>query len=402
MLDNWFCYLKSLTLRRKTRSKAAFHKDRRSRFRPHVEMLEDRWVPAGATVTNISSSGTGSLAYAVQQANSDTSGGPFTIQFDPTVFATPKTIALTGTLNLDTTTGESIIIDGPAAPLTIQIGELLQCPDFLVYANTIATIQNLTISTSNINLPGLRGDGGIKINQGGTLTVSDCTISGNSVGFSTGGGGIANDGMLSVLNSTISGNYGDSNGGAIWNEPNGNLTVSNSTISGNAAYRSAGGGIWNQGWVTVSSSTLSGNSAEQGGGIYNEGGTVTLFSTIVAGNLVAAGNYPDMDGNVAASSAYNLVGDGTGMIGISNGDANHNQVGTSTNPINPQLGPLQNNGRPTATMALLPGSPAISTGEIVNGITTDQGSTPTCMRQAGKTSLAVYLPSAGWSPALAP
>jgi hypothetical protein len=70
-----------------------------------------------------------------------------------------------------------------------------------------------------------------------------------------------------------------------------------------------------------------------------------------------------------------LIGDGT-FSGISNG-VNGNIVGTNTNPIDPLLGPLQNNGGPTQTMALLPGSPAIGHGDNAKAPTTDQrGSGP--------------------------
>ena len=56
---------------------------------------------------------------------------------------------------------------------------------------------------------------------------------------------------------------------------------------------------------------------------------------------------------------------------INNG-VNGNLVGTASSPINPRLGPLQNNGGPTSTMALLAGSPAIDAGLVVPGVTTDQ------------------------------
>src|SRR5262249_34310098 len=64
----------------------------------------------------------------------------------------------------------------------------------------------------------------------------------------------------------------------------------------------------------------------------------------------------------------NLIGDGTGMTGLVNG-VNGNQVGTAANPIDPRLGPLADNGGPTLTHALLPGSPAIDAGN--NAYATD-------------------------------
>ena len=69
---------------------------------------------------------------------------------------------------------------------------------------------------------------------------------------------------------------------------------------------------------------------------------------------------------------HDLIGNGTGAtITTSTG----NKVGTSSSPINPLLGPLQNNGGPTRTLALLVGSPAINAGNnarIPVGLTTDQ------------------------------
>ncbi len=339
-----------------------------------------------------------SLREAINLADVDNSGTSITITFaaDPgQTFATPQTIALADTLNLGNgTPGESIIIVGPAAPLTIQGGGSES--DFSVITvaeNTTATLENLTISN------GYASNGG-GIYNGGTLTVSNCTISGNCASgwLPTGtGGGIYNNGTLTVSNSTLFGNSAGWDGGGIYNDY-GTVTVSNSTLSGNSAEYDSGGGIYNTGtvtvsnstlsgnsaeWygggicnygtVTVSNSTLSGNSAEYGGGICNYYDTVTLFSTIVAGNT---GSYPDISGTVTSDSAYNLIGDGTSMTGISNGDANHNQVGTSSNPIDPMLDPLGNYGGPTQTMRLQAASPAIGAGEIVDGITTDQRGYP--------------------------
>ncbi len=217
-----------------------------------------------------------------------------------------------------------------------------------------------------------------------TATLENLTISNGHT--SSNGGGIWNDGTLAVSNCTVAGNSAQGNGGGLWND--GTLAVSNCTVAGNSV-QGNGGGIWNQdGTVTVSSSTLSGNTAQgNGGGIGTAAGTVTLFSTIVAGNTVSE---PDIYGIITGSSAYNLIGDGTGLSGISNGDGNHNQVGVTgsdPNPIDPLLGPLQNNSGPTATMALLPGSPAIGAGKVVAGNTTDQRGQP---RPAGNPDIGAY------------
>jgi hypothetical protein len=73
-------------------------------------------------------------------------------------------------------------------------------------------------------------------------------------------------------------------------------------------------------------------------------------------------------GRLNAGSDYNLIGDGSGMTGLSNG-VSGNLVGSADNPIDPLLGPLADNGGPTLTHALLPGSPAIDAGN--NAYATD-------------------------------
>jgi hypothetical protein len=83
--------------------------------------------------------------------------------------------------------------------------------------------------------------------------------------------------------------------------------------------------------------------AGDGGGI---AGTVTLQNSIVASN--SGGNCK----SGVVSKSYNLSSDGTCNFSNS-GDRNN---------TDPKLGPLQNNGGPTFTMALLPGSPAIDAG----------------------------------------
>ena len=82
----------------------------------------------------------------------------------------------------------------------------------------------------------------------------------------------------------------------------------------------------------------------------------------------------------------------TNLSGISNG-SNGNLIGTAAAPINPMLGPLQNNGGPTKTMALLPGSPAINAGDnslIPAGVTTDQRGTGYARIDDGTVDIGAY------------
>jgi hypothetical protein len=222
-------------------------------------------------------------------------------------------------------------------------------------------------------------DGAAISNKGGTVEVTNSTLSGNDAGGGS-GGGIYNGegGTVKVTNSTLSGNtvggFFDRGlfGGGIYND-GGTVEVTNSTLSGNETTNagSRGAGIYNKaGTVTLTNSTISGNkvnpsnkapvfpllSSAAGGGIWN-GGTVNVKNTIVA--LNSAATDPDVVGSFA-SGGYNLIGDGTGSTGFT---AVGDRVGTAAAPIDPLLNPLTNNGGPTQTLALQPGSPAINGGD---------------------------------------
>jgi hypothetical protein len=224
--------------------------------------------------------------------------------------------------------------------------------------NTVVTVSaNVTVSNVTIQ-DGTSGTFGGGIFNIGTLTINRSTISRNGAGLGRigGGGGIYNVGTATISKSTISGNRAScsgfpcaSQGGGIYNQ--GYLTISNSTISGNTSRISGTvGGILNGGVAMISNSTITGNSWA---GI---GGVITFQNSIVANN--AAGNCE----NPVTSDGYNLASDGT---------CNFNGPGDLNN-TDPLLGPLQNNGGPTQTQALLPGSPAIDAGNP-NGCTDGNG-----------------------------
>jgi hypothetical protein len=289
---------------------------------------------------------------------------------------------------------------------------------------------NVTLTVTNSTLSGnsaTNGDGGGIYNDGdsdgtpsnATLTVTDSTLSGNSAS-SGDGGGIYNYGFdgnvtLTVTNSTLSGNSaGGDGGGGIYNDgesdgapSSATLTITNSTLSANSASNGGGGGILNDGGfgsatLTVSNSTLSGNSASVGGGIDNYGelgsAPLTVFNSTLSGNSSsnhvgggilndsgrAGGNATLTIGdtilNAAASGGANIVG-GSGTV-TSNGynlssDDGGGFLTVTGDQINtdPKLGPLQDNGGPTFTHALLTGSPAIDQGYNFSDSTTDQRGT---------------------------
>src|SRR5262249_17768486 len=136
------------------------------------------------------------------------------------------------------------------------------------------------------------------------------------------------------------------------------LTVENSTISGNSTGVDGGGIEIDGGTAMIRNSTVAFNTADsrnnsdgQGGGLFVDvGASVTVVSPSGADTaLGASGSAPDISGPVAAT--FSLVENTAGTTFLP-GPAN-NLTG-----VDPLLGPLADNGGPTQTHALLPGSPA--------------------------------------------
>ena len=274
--------------------------------------------------------------------------------------ATPATITLT---NGDLLIDKDLTILGPGAGALAVDGNAASRV-FHIQGGVTAAILGLTIT--NGLAAGDSDFGGGIWNDHSTLTLSNCAITGNS---SAGVGcGIYNDhANLTASASTFSGNSAKGfnfGGGGIYNVANSGsatVTLNACTLSGNSA-GVGGGGIYNSGMftgnatLTIATSTLSGNSAAYGGGIYNEGragGSATLEIGDSILNAGASGANIANDSGTVSSRGYNLSSDSGG--GFLTGTAE--QINTD-----PMLGPLQDNGGPTFTHALLPSSPAIDRG----------------------------------------
>ena len=279
-----------------------------------------------------------------------------------------------------------------------------------VYNGGTLTLASCTVSGS---YAGEKGGGLDNYSGYALLSLSDCTVSGNSAG--NGGGGLFNGGKLDLAGCTVSGNSAVNDGGGLYNLQ-GFASLTGCTISGNSANQ--GGGLHNYGaFLSLSDCTVSGNravalgggvctqansttlvdctvaenTAAEGGGVANKyDGTTTLVDCTVVGNsadkngggvldldhtwtmlinTIVAGQKAggDITGLVHPGSSNNLVGNGAGMTGISNGSQG-NQVGTAAAALDPLLGPLGDNGGPTQTFALLAGSPAIDKAGAVTGL----------------------------------
>lgn len=215
-----------------------------------------------------------------------------------------------------------------------------------------------------------------QVHPGVTVTIYDLNIvNGNGNG---GGGGITVvSSTLNLYNVTISGCNGPNGDGGAISADDVVLNMTNCTISGNTAAHHAGAIIINSGTAAITNSTITGNDtgfSNLCGGIRNTG-TATLRNTIVAGN--GPGNdMPNLDG-AFTSLGYNIVGElgvnpGTPTIIAAIGDQ------LDVNDAAVSLGPLQNNGGPTPTHALLAGSIARDQGHSSGSSTDQRGLTRPC------------------------
>ena len=296
---------------------------------------------------------------------------------------------------------DSLVLDNITVSGNSTSGDIITSGGGIFVDSSNVSLINSTVSGNSTS--GSSSTGGGISQVSGALSLVNSTISGNSTsGFFADGGGIATRGTnVSLINSTVSGNSnsGDGGGLSIYAGPAfTTTTITNSTISGNIAGRAGGGIFNNDGLIVIRNSTITDNRAAVGGGVATQGDS---FTTTEVSSSIIAGNTATTSGNDVSSQATsdtdnsfvslgnNLIGDGQ-FEGIdfftdgSNGDI----VGQTGAVIDPLLGSLADNGGPTLTHRLLPGSQAIDAGN--NDLAVDADDNPLVTDQRGSDFVRIF------------
>ncbi|MEM9244140.1 MAG: choice-of-anchor Q domain-containing protein, partial [Cyanobacteria bacterium P01_F01_bin.153] len=315
-----------------------------------------------------------SLREAINDANDNDiivlGAGEYTL----TLADSPEDGNATGDLDI---VGKSITIQGAGTGSTfIQAGTsdtLFDSVDrvFDVQGGAGLTLENLTVRRGKV----IAGQSGGGIRNQGELVITNGAVTGNSASADGGGISMGNNSTLTLTNSSILGNVAAANGGGV--QGNGNaarVNIRTSTVANNMAANNGGGVSISRARFELINSTISNNSAtNEGGGIHLDNPNLSslLRNITVSGNGASNGggiradrvtfgltnsiiaNSPN-GGDVRVTGG-NLFGGGRNIVEDSPGQI----TGGQTLGVDPLLGPLANNGGPTQTMELLPGSPAI-------------------------------------------
>jgi hypothetical protein len=378
---------------------------------------------AGATLGDFSR---GDLRFCITHANANPGPDTINIKVNGTIELNSALPNLEGELTIDGPGAGLLTIDARqnARVLFIASGANVEITGVTMTGGRSAegagihnkgSLSLRECSVSQNLVPASPGYGGGIFNTG-SLWLWGSQVSENTVDAYAGfGGGIANYGTLMVHSSLIwnnelpaTGYSGFVLGGGIYNHQ-GQTTVIDTTIAANVIIGGAygfGGGIYSSGTLDVRSSLIADNTVysdyARGGGIgTNEGDTSVINSTIVRNTANSGPWESDIGGfggglhqeegklfiahstitqNYATGKLY---GNGGGLsnsaldfvmhhtilaenVSTNGDDEIHGYLGLfSYNLIggDPMLAPLQDNGGPTFTMALLPGSPAIDAGD---------------------------------------
>ena len=288
----------------------------------------------------------GEDAFGTIQAGLDAVNPGGTVNVEPGTYTETDTIAQNATIDGAAIGGHSkrrnagrVFTVAPGVTATVS-GLTITGGDGGVTNEGTLTLTDCTIqgnSATSIG-GGILNDGYDNYPHSANLSIADCTISDNSTSnFDYGGGGISSyGGTVTVADSTIAGDSSPSIGGGICNV-GGTLTVVGSILENNTAIDGAGimilngdalidscsikdnvgdaatgngGGIDNQGTLTMSGSSITGNTSSEGGGIINIG-TLAISDCVVSDNLVIGVIGPGGGGSNGGGGALFSVGTAT-------------------------------------------------------------------------------------------
>jgi hypothetical protein len=263
---------------------------------------------------------------------------------------------------------------GPGAD-KLTIDGAGRADDVLAMAPGTSLLRVDSLHIANGKFRGIFSFDGVSLNR---ASITGCDL------------GVAAGGDLTLAYSSISSNFEGVVGS--------NVTIANSTISGNSGYACAGIHV---GSATISNTTISGNSAI-GGYYFPEGygagcidGPATITNSTIASNTSSPGRVgglrigaqPTIESSIFANNGWDLSASFSHTIvsghnNLINNPASNATVPADTITADPKLLPLADNGGPTFTHALSPGSLAIDAGSNSAGLTTDQRGSP-FVRSAG-------------------
>jgi len=284
------------------------------------------------------------------------------ILFDPEWFSSPRIILLQSVLPAIVT---SVNIVGPGskfADVRRDAGGAYRIFEAPHAAGREFSISGLTLSNGNFSI------GGAGIFSHARTSLTEVVVF-NNFSTVTGGGG-AELSRGTIKSSTFALNSGAGLGGTLYVRGTatgpGYVRVINSTFFGNAGGQSPGIAVVSEFGAPVTlellNTTITSNSGSSNGGlrVHTAGGSSSIATAILRNSIVSGNTAPNLNATTSGGGPSTIDSRGYNLTN----DASATYLDQTTDKINtdPLLGVLQDNGGPTTTVALSPGSPALDAG----------------------------------------
>ena len=317
------------TVRRRTQTSSR----QRSFFRPRLEALEDRMVPAVFNVAAGDVYGSHGLIADINAANK--TGGTNTINLAGGVYdLTAVNNTTNGANGLPVISGggkktaaDNLTIIGSSGAIIQRdpaLGPSVSFRLFDVASGGSLTLENVTLQSGLAFGSGAAADGGAIYNQG-TLTLTGATVQGNTAQGSDG------PGVVKIKNKFYVALAGaDAEGGGIWSSGTVKLeggTTIGGTLPSQVNEAQGGRGAPEQ---TAAQGAGAGGGG-YGGGLYEAGGSVTMSDATLIGNQALGGaghskfGFAGNAGNGGAASGGGLFV-ASGTLVMSNDTVEYNMA----------------------------------------------------------------------------